>query len=208
MKNNILYKNRYVGVYYKGSTDPTRHFEINNFEDTNGTPSFVDENNHDFHLTSNSTCIDKGTWLTTTTSAGSGTNIPVTDAGYFIDGFGITDGDIIQLQGQTVTARITSIDYNTNTLTVNTSLTWTSGLGVALAYSGSAPDIGAFEFAGSIPQPVPGDIDGDMDVDLQDLIILISDFGKTGGYNNPKSDINGDSIVDIFDVVYVASRFT
>jgi hypothetical protein len=58
------------------------------------------------------------------------------------------------------------------------------------------------------PASVPGDLDVDMDVDLQDLIILISDFGKTSEFNNPKSDINGDSIVDIYDVVYVASRFT
>jgi hypothetical protein len=208
MKNNILYKNRYIGVNYKGSTDPTRHLEINNFEDTNGTPSFVDENGHDFHLSSGSACIDKGTWLTTTISAGSGTSIPVADAGYFIDGFGIVDGDVIQLQGQANTARITSINYDTNTLTVNTSLTWSNGLGVTLAYSGSAPDIGAFEFASVTPPVVPGDLDNDNDVDLQDLIILINDFGKTSGLNNPKSDTNSDSIVDIFDVVYVASRFT
>lgn len=144
MKNNILYKNRYVGVNYKGSTDPSRHFEINNFEDTDGTPAFINEASYDFHLNSNSACINKGAWLTTTTNAGSGTSIPVVDAGYFIDGFGIVDGDIIQLQGQTQTARITNIDYNNNIITVNTSLTWSSG--VALSYSGSAPDIGAYEY--------------------------------------------------------------
>jgi hypothetical protein len=73
---------------------------------------------------------------------------------------------------------------------------------------GAAPDIGAYEYASEIPLVVPGDLDNDNDVDLQDLIILISDFGKTSGFNNSKSDTNSDGIVDIFDVVYVASRFT
>jgi hypothetical protein len=59
-----------------------------------------------------------------------------------------------------------------------------------------------------VPPNIPGNLDGDNDVDLQDLIILIGDFGKTSGFNNPKSDTNSDGIVDIFDVVYVASRFT
>jgi parallel beta-helix repeat protein len=60
----------------------------------------------------------------------------------------------------------------------------------------------------STQQPVPGDIDGDLDVDLQDLIILINDFGKTSNFINSKSDTNSDNIVDIFDVVYVASRLS
>jgi hypothetical protein len=46
------------------------------------------------------------------------------------------------------------------------------------------------------------------EVDVSDLIIVTSDFGKMSGFNNPKSDTNSDGIVDIFDVVYVASRFT
>jgi hypothetical protein len=179
-------------------------------------PQFVDSidkptgshTQYDFRLNSNSPAIDKGSFLTKTTNAGSGTTIPVIDAGYFFDGYTVTDGDIIQLQGQTTTARITSVDYTNNIITVNRSLTWASGLGVSLAYSGSAPDIGAFEFSGSVPQPVPGDVDGDTDVDLQDLIILISDFGKTSGFNNSKSDTNNDNIVDIYDVVFVASRFS
>jgi len=205
IENNIAYKN--IGNFpYYYNVDPANQHEINNFV---GDPSFVSESSLDFHLTSSSACIDQGAWLTTTASAGSGTSIPVVDAGYFIDGFGIVEGDIIQLQGQANNARITSINYDTNTFTVNISLTWTFGLGVSLAYSGSAPDIGAYEYvSGSPSQPVPGDLNGDGKVDVSDLSIVALDFGKTSGLINSKSDTNGDNIVDIFDIVYVASRFT
>jgi len=152
MKNNILYKNRNVGIYYKPQqTDPNDHVEINNHEDTNGSPGFIGENVFNFRLSSESPCIDAGSFLTNTKQAGSGTIIPVVDSSYFIDGFEIVEGDIIQLQGQTQTAKIISVDYSGHTLSINRSLEWTSGQGVSLAYSGSAPDIGAYEYESSAP---------------------------------------------------------
>jgi Right handed beta helix region len=102
-----------------------------------------------FHLTSTSPAIDAGAWLTTITSAsGSGTSFNVANAGWFFAGMSAAGhtvaGDTIQLQGQTATATITSISGNT--ITVNSPLTWTKGQGVGLAYSGSAPDVGAFQY--------------------------------------------------------------
>lgn len=114
-------------------------------------PKFVDFTNRDFHLQSTSRAINAGTFLTTATSSGSGTQLPVADAKLFVDGFGVAEGDLIQLQGQTQTARITSINDATNTLTLDRALTWTSGQGVSLPYSGSAPDLGAFEFGEGSP---------------------------------------------------------
>jgi hypothetical protein len=72
---------------------------------------------------------------------------------------------------------------------------------------GSGWDIGAYEYVGGAAC-VAADINCDSKVDVQDLIIVASDFGKTTNFNNSKSDTNGDNIVDIYDVVYVASRFT
>ncbi|GEM_PF-5092019 len=113
-------------------------------------PLFVNANSHDFHLQSTSPMINAGTFLTKTSGAGSGTTINIEDARYFYDGFGIggEQGDSIQLDGQTTTARIVDINYATNTLTLDRSLTWNNGQGISLAYSGSKPDIGAYEYSG------------------------------------------------------------
>jgi hypothetical protein len=116
------------------------------FADISALPAVSEIKNFDFHLQSSSPAIDKGVFLTATTAAGSGAVIAVADAGYFVDGYGITDGDLIQLAGQAQTARITKVDYGAHTITVDKSLTWESGQGVALAYYGTAPDIGAFEY--------------------------------------------------------------
>jgi len=113
---------------------------------TTGDPKFVNPTS-DFELQGDSPCVDTGTWLTLTNGTGSGsTTMIVDDAKFFCDGWGLQDGDIIQLQGQTTTSKITDINYSTNTLTLEAALTWTDGLGVALEYSGSVPDKGAYEF--------------------------------------------------------------
>ena len=127
-------------------------------------PLFVNAAKADFHLQSTSPLVDAGAFLTTTTdSATGGTVMHVQDAHYFYDGFGISQehGDVIQLQGSTTTAQITSIDYTTNTITLSSPLTWTTGQGVSLQYTGTAPDIGAFETArtppsGILENPAPG----------------------------------------------------
>ena len=111
-------------------------------------PLFVNAATNDYNLSASSPMIDAGVFVAKTVGAGSGTSIVVDDAGYFYDGYSIPGevGDLIQLQGQTDTARVTGINYATKTLTLNQSLTWTSGLGVHLAYAGSSPDIGAYEY--------------------------------------------------------------
>lgn len=109
-------------------------------------PLFVNETGREFKLQSNSRMINAGAFLTKTISPGDGKIIEVEDARYFMDGWGIINGDMIQLEGQNQTARITRVDYRNNTIAVDTSLVWTKGQGVSLPYQGSAPDIGALEF--------------------------------------------------------------
>ena len=185
VKNNVFYKNAGGDIFFY-YTDPSLQTVLGNYYSlasgsnasgyftpnipsgnvkSSGDPLFVDISatatvanidKFDFHLQAASPLIDKGVFLTSTTSAGSGTVIPVVDAGYFIDGYGIVPGDTIQFQGQTQTARITSVDYTNNRLTVDTPLTWTLGLGVSMPYNGSAPEVGAYEYADAADTTPPG----------------------------------------------------
>jgi hypothetical protein len=152
IKNNAFYDNKNGAIIFGSGAARSAQIVANNWEQT-GDPLFVSTTVGspssttlpDLHLQATSPLINAGGFLTTTASAGSGTVMFVVDSGYFTDGFGIIEGDLIQLQGQTARARILNIDYSTSKMTLDTSLTWTAGLGVALAYEGSAPDIGAYE---------------------------------------------------------------
>lgn len=121
----------------------------------------MDSDVPDLHLMVGSPCINAGTYLTTITIAnGSGKMFQVADARYFINGWGITgvQGDDIQLYGSSQRARISNIDYSTNTITVDRDLTWTQNQGVGLAYEGAGPDIGAFEFGQGQTPTIPGNL--------------------------------------------------
>jgi len=153
-RNNIFFANNTDGVSYRDYADPADHNFTHNHWNINGNPQFVNEGSYNFHLREDSPCIDAGTWLTYTASSGSGNQIQVEDASYFCDGFGIITGDLIQLQGQLQTYRITSINYSTNTINVNESLSWSSGQGISLPYSGNFPDMGVYEYASISPLQV------------------------------------------------------
>ncbi len=128
-------------------------FPSNASDNIEANPKMVDPDNGDFTLQSDSPCIDAGGPLTHTTSAGSGTTIPVADALYFSDGKGLVDPDVIRVGGQQAT--IVSVDYDNNEITVSSSLSWANNDPVTLDYDGSAPDIGAHEYAGGPPPPQP-----------------------------------------------------
>jgi PKD repeat protein len=165
IKNNLYYGHAAAYAAYGVSlSDQTFANEFNG--DVSGDPKFVnasaalgdpmDASYPDLQLNAGSPCIDKGGALTTiTSSSGSGMSFKVTDAAYFMDGWGISglEGDEIQIVGTTQKARITKVEYSTNTITVNTSITWTQGQGIALAYVGSGSDVGAHEY-GALPAPV------------------------------------------------------
>jgi len=109
-------------------------------------PKFTNLGANDFTLQSDSPAIDAGDFLTRTTSSGSGTSVTVADARYFHGGYGISgvSGDTIRVGSNTVT--VTGVNYSTGVLTVTPSISWNNNDGVSYAYSGSKPDIGAYEY--------------------------------------------------------------
>ncbi len=104
-------------------------------------------------LQDGSPCIDAGKFLTQTVGAGSGTTVKVKDALYFTDGFGVAEGDTIKV-GNNEPVRIVGIDYDTNTITVDKSISWNDGDGVSLPFSGTAPDVGAYEYGDTTPPEI------------------------------------------------------
>ncbi len=163
-KNNLLFRHRIpFGEYNINTSDrkgilTEQVFENNWDGDKRGDPLFVhadtgagnpmDSTMPDLRLKPGSPCIDSGAALTGITSNdGSGKTFNVDDASYFFDGWGIQslNGDEIQLFDTPQRARIVSIDYEENRITVDRPVSWKKGQGVCLAYEGSAPDIGSFE---------------------------------------------------------------
>ena len=111
----------------------------------NRDPRFISYTNDDFQLQNYSPCIGGAGPLTTTRNSGNGSTIYVHDATYFSDGWGLTKGDIISV-GTSEGLKIISIDYDNNTISVDKNISWNLGDRVNLAYRGTAPDIGAFEY--------------------------------------------------------------
>jgi parallel beta-helix repeat protein len=61
---------------------------------------------------------------------------------------------------------------------------------------------------GWIMVTVPGDVDGDHDVDIFDIVRMVGDYGKPPPpLNDPNCDIDGDGDVDIFDIVIAAGNY-
>jgi hypothetical protein len=58
-----------------------------------------------------------------------------------------------------------------------------------------------------LPASTPGDLDGDRDVDLDDLATLLSNYGTTGGMTYEDGDLDGDGDVDLSDLAELLSRY-
>ncbi len=110
-------------------------------------PAFLAVAAEDYRLAPGSPCIDAGATLARTTRAGSGSRLPVDDARWFYDGFGIPGeaGDRIVIGDARRSARVTSVDRARNRLILDRELDWEEGETVSLPYVGAAPDLGAME---------------------------------------------------------------
>lgn len=129
----------------------------------NADPSFTDADNDDFTLQGGSPAIDAGGPLTTvsSTDSGTGAELIVGNALLFQDGWAGVDPDWIAVGNATNTVQISSIDYDTNTITLAGSVSrseddpvylFKKSDGVQVLY-GSAPDIGAYEFTEDVTAP-------------------------------------------------------
>ena len=175
-------------------------------EEPTGDPALLDFTPKDG---GGSTVVDAGVFLTSTVGSGSGKTMVVKDAGVFMDGFGITAGDVIQLDGQTQTAKVVGI--NGNKLTLNQELTWASGVGIGLAYKGSRPDAGAVEFVASNDDGnVGGGIENNTDEDGDGILNADDAFptdpnesvdtDNDGVGNNTDTDDDGDGFSDKVEI--------
>jgi len=61
-------------------------------------------------------------------------------------------------------------------------------------------DMGAYEFGGSDLPPCHGDLDGDRDVDLDDLAVLLAHYGMSEGANGADGDMDCDGDIQIADL--------
>lgn len=156
--NNLLYRNTNCsGGSGQVNIANSSAVILTNNTQASSDPGFVDAPNGDFSLVNNSNQIDAGVFVASAVSTGSGTTLVVDDASWFYDGYGISGeaGDIIRIEGRAETARIVAINYNTNTLTLNASLSWSTGDGVHTNFAGNAPDVGGIETALAGPTPNP-----------------------------------------------------
>jgi hypothetical protein len=110
-------------------------------------PGFVAPENYNHALRSDSPLRDGGEPLTRALGQGNSSVLPVENAGYFYDGFGIRGevGDTIAIGSQQQLAIVLQVDRLQNTLTLDRAVSWSDGDPVSLPWSGTAPDIGAYE---------------------------------------------------------------
>lgn len=143
---NNLYSTRSLSVNWLGSTLRWSDYRNSSRQDLHtitANPLFDNPWEGSFSLLKQSPDIDSGGSLTQVTSSGSGTAIPVDDARYFSDGYGLVVGDTVRVGEETAT--VIDVDYRANTITVDHPIHWDTGDSVSYDYAGSNPDRGAKE---------------------------------------------------------------
>lgn len=94
---------------------------------------------------------------------------------------------------------------------------WSSGGAFELGATIGQPDAGVmsggvFALEGgfwpgaAVSPPCPGDLNSDAVVDLNDLVILLGNYGDTGA-SPSQGDLNGDTNVDLADLSILLSHY-
>lgn len=115
---------------------------------TEADPLFASPDTDDYHLGEKSPCLGAGKPLAIARAEGSGRALPVDDARWFFDGFGIPGekGDLIFIGPAKTARRVLKADIETHVLTLDRDASWSQGDGVSMPYVGIAPDLGAYEY--------------------------------------------------------------
>ena len=140
-------------------------------------PLFADPLANDFHLLPGSPCIDAG--------CNCGVPTDVTDA----DGDGDTD-------------EFVPFDLDGDGRFFDDPNTPDSGSGLP-----PIVDMGAYEFGGSDLPPCRGDLDGDRDIDMADLSVLLAHYGMSEGAAGADGDMDCDGDVALADLSVLLSRY-
>ncbi len=146
---NMVYNTRGLNVYWLTGRISWPQYSASSGQEAHSiieqNPKFISPAEYNFHLQPGSPAIDAGDFLTRAVGSGSGEVIPVLDASYFTNGLGVVPGDPVKV-GANLPVIIKSVDYSNNTITLNKKISWNKGDGVSHPYSGSAPDMGAYEY--------------------------------------------------------------
>ncbi len=123
-------------------------------------PLFVDRERDDLRLRPESPALDAGEPLTVVASDGRGRAVPVRDARYFFDGFGIAgeSGDLIRIGADPQCFRVVRADLVRNVLELDRETAFSAGEPVNLPYTGKAPDLGAYEAEMETAPQVPSEL--------------------------------------------------
>lgn len=113
---------------------------------------------------------------------------------------------------QTLSLYLLSGNTNTRTITWNTA-GWAKGaytLKASVTIIPAETDKADNTFTyGTVKVTVPGDIDGDRDIDIYDIVRIASVYGAKRGELRyfPNADIDGNGEINIYDVVIATSRY-
>ena len=185
VKNNIVYNSFTIDIACNATCQSNNTF-TDNWITTDGDPLFINPDVSDptsttlpdLRVKPGSGVINKGVYLTQTNGSGiNSTTLIVDDALYFQDGLrgsslSNIQADWIAIGTVSNTAQINSIDYDTNTITLEAPITWSDNANIWLykdssgniVLSGTAPDIGAYEYIdSSITYQCNDTIDNDSD---------------------------------------------
>lgn len=133
------------GIWDKTLTEVENEYPDVFMDNVEFSPEFIAPDQRNFELRAESPAVDAGVFLTQTRSADSNTTrVPVQDAFFFTDGFGLVPGDLVRVGGGNA-SRVILVDIESHDLILDRPVSFASGAGVSVNYSGSAPDLGALE---------------------------------------------------------------